>query len=59
MIMSKEMAIEKLRLLLDRGDLCPKCNIRKSIIEEAIRELEQPEDNDKHLNQIHDCNPAI
>jgi hypothetical protein len=48
--MSKERAMEKLRLLLDREDLCPKCNLRKSIIEEAIRELEQPGDSDGRLD---------
>jgi hypothetical protein len=38
--MSKEKAIEKLREILDRDDLCPKCNIRKRVIEEAMRQLE-------------------
>ena len=42
--MSKEKAIEKLREILDRDDLCPKCNIRKRVIEEAIHQLELPDD---------------
>ena len=41
--MSKEKAIEKLREILDRDDLCPKCKIRKEMIVEAIYELEKRE----------------
>jgi hypothetical protein len=41
--MSKEKAIEKLREILDRDDLCPRCKIRRRVIEEAICELEQPD----------------
>jgi hypothetical protein len=41
--MSKEKAVEKLREILDRDDLCPKCKIRKEMILEAIYELEKPE----------------
>jgi hypothetical protein len=43
--MSKEKAIEKLRMILDRENLCPKCAIRKSVIKEAIIELDDLEDN--------------
>jgi len=43
--MSKEKAIEKLREILDRDDLCPKCKIRRKVIEEAISELEKSEGN--------------
>jgi hypothetical protein len=46
--MSKEKAIEKLKEILDRDDLCPKCNIRNRVIEEAIRELEQLDDGSSH-----------
>lgn len=42
--MSKKKAIERLREILDRDDLCPKCKIRKEIIIEAIYELENPEE---------------
>jgi hypothetical protein len=40
--MSKKKAIEKLREILDRDDLCPKCKIRKEMIIQAIHELEKP-----------------
>lgn len=41
--MSKKKAIENLREILGRDDLCPKCKIRKEMIKEAIDELEKPE----------------
>ena len=43
--MSKKKAIEKLREILDRDDLCPRCKIRRKVIEDAISELEKPEGN--------------
>jgi hypothetical protein len=46
--MSKEKAVEKLREILDKDDLCPRCRIRKRVIEEAIIELEQPDYGSSH-----------
>jgi hypothetical protein len=41
--MNKEKAIEKLREILDRDDLCHKYKIRKEMIVKAIYELEKRE----------------